>query len=69
MKLVVDRFTYEPPGISIIPETEFEAAVLSRYFESSKLSRGRAASECKSADGFCYSLKFVETNIGKERAK
>ena len=25
MKLAIDKFVHEPPGISIIPETEYEA--------------------------------------------
>lgn len=61
MKLVVDRFVYEPPGISIIPQTEFEAAMLARYWpDKAVLSVGRASSENNSANGHCYSIKFVE---------
>lgn len=61
MKLVIDRFVHEPPGISIIPETDYEAAVLNRYWESgANLSIGRASSEHHSTDGRCYSIKFVE---------
>jgi hypothetical protein len=61
MKLVIDRFVYEPPGISIIPETDYEAAVLNRYWErGANLSIGCASSEHHSVDGRCYSIKFVE---------
>ncbi len=68
MKLVVDRFVYEPPGISIIPETEFEAAVLHRYWETAELTIGRAKSEDKSANGHGYGIKFREpTGKGAER--
>ena len=58
MKLVVDRFLYDPPGLSVIPETDFEAAILARYWESATLSTGRASSETKSANGHCYSVQF-----------
>lgn len=66
MKLVVDRFIHEPPGISIVPETEFEAAILSRYWKDETLvvSIGRASSQFLSADGRCYSLKFSEPAVG-----
>lgn len=67
MKLLVDRFAHEPPGLSIIPETDYEAALLSRYWETSKLSKGRANTESKSADGFCYSLKFQMEDSGKAK--
>jgi hypothetical protein len=60
MKLVVDKFMYEAPGLSIIPETEFEAAVLQRYWGTARLSKGRATSESRSVNGFSYSIKFVE---------
>ena len=60
MKLIVDKFVYEPPGLSIIPETEYEAAVLARYWESASLGHGRATSAANSADGRCYTLKFAE---------
>jgi hypothetical protein len=65
MKLAVDRFVHEPPGISIIPETEFEAAMLSRYRATAKLSKGMAASSDKSADGFCYGIRFSEEKAAK----
>ena len=58
MKLIVDRFVYEPPGLSIIPETDFEAALLARYWESAKLTKGKAGSFPPSADGFSYGVKF-----------
>jgi hypothetical protein len=59
MKLNVVRFVYEAPGLEIIPETEYEAAVLSRYWESAKLSTGRASPEVKSANGLSYGIKFA----------
>lgn len=64
MKLVIDRYVHEPPGIAIIPETEFEAAVLSRYWktENMLLSKGRAKTEDKSSDGFSYGIKFREVS-------
>ena len=58
MKLIVDRFVHEPPGLSLIPETEYEAAILAKYWESAKLSKGRASSASNSADGFSYSIKL-----------
>jgi len=63
VKLIVDRFFHEPPGLAIIPETEYEAAVLARYWTSATLSRGRAASVVNSADGCCYTVKFSESDI------
>lgn len=60
MKLVVNAYVYEPPGIAIIPETEFEAAVLNRYWETAELGKGRANSEHASANGSAYSVKFKE---------
>lgn len=59
MKLVVDQFVYEAPGISIIPETEYEAAVLNKYWPGAQLSIGRASSQHHSADGRCYSIKLA----------
>ena len=47
MKLVVDKFAYE-------------AAVLSRYWETAKLSKGCSDSSARAPGGFCYSIKFVE---------
>ncbi len=67
MKLVVDRFVYEPPGLSIIPETEYEAAVLARCWTSAKLGTGRASGESKSSNGQCYTIKFVEPEAAKEK--
>ena len=58
MKIVVDRFVHEPPGISIVPETDYEAAVLSAYWESAKFSTGRSKLEDQSANGRCYSVTF-----------
>jgi hypothetical protein len=58
VKLVVNRFVYEPPGLAIIPETDFEAAMLSKYWESAVLSKGRACSESKSVDGWSYGIKL-----------
>lgn len=60
MKLEIERYMYEPPGLSIIPETDFEAAVLARYWETAVLSKGRAGNESKSVNGCCYTIKFVE---------
>jgi len=65
VKLLVDRFVYEPPGLSIVPETEFEAAVLSRYWESATLTIGRALSDSNSADGRAYVVKFHEPEAKK----
>ena len=65
MKLIVDRFVYEAPGISIIPETEYEAAVLNKYWTGAQLSIGRASSQYNSADGRCYSVKLV-TGVAPE---
>ncbi len=60
MKLIIDKFVYEPPGLSIIPETDYEAAVLERYWKSAALSTGRACSETLSANGKGYTIKFKE---------
>ena len=60
MRLVVVRYKFEPPGISIVPDTDYEAAVLSRYWESAKLSQGSASDTDNSANGLTYSIKFVE---------
>lgn len=69
MKLVIQNFMYENPGIAIIPETEYEAAVLSRFWKAGKLtiSTGRASSEAKSANGLCYGIKFREYSDGSEK--
>ena len=58
MKLVVNRFEYEPPGISVIPETDFEVAVWSKYWESAMLYVGRASSDVQSKNGLSYAVKF-----------
>jgi hypothetical protein len=60
MKLVVTRYVNESPALAVIPESEYEAAVLSRYWRGAELSRVRASSVDESADGFCYSIKFRE---------
>lgn len=60
MKLVIDKFVHEAPGISIIPETEYEAAVLNRCWPVAELSIGVASSQHNSADGRCYSIKLVQ---------
>lgn len=60
MKLVIDKFVYEAPGMAVIPETEYEAAMLLRYWPTATLSIGRANSEHNSADGRSYSIKFAE---------
>ena len=60
MKLLINRFVHEPPGLSIVPETEFEAAVLSQYWESATLTIGRASSDSHSADEHAYGIKFRE---------
>lgn len=60
MKLIVDRYEYEAPGLSLVPETDYEAAVLHRYWKSAQLNFGRAKSSDNSANGFCYSIKFIE---------
>lgn len=59
MKLIVDRFVYGPPGLSVIAETDFEAAILARYWKNAVLTKG-AASDPKSFDGFSYGIQFVE---------
>jgi hypothetical protein len=64
MKLKVVRYIYEPPALAIIPETDYEAAVLFRYWESSTISKGRSSGEDKSADGFSYVITFVEKQAG-----
>jgi hypothetical protein len=60
MKLAIVRYVYEPPALAIIPETKYEAAVLSRYWEGAELSKGKAQTEEASADGFSYGIKFKE---------
>jgi hypothetical protein len=65
MKLTVIRYMYEPPALAIIPETEYEAAVLSRYWEGAELSKGKATGENNSADGFSYGIKFKEAPCSK----
>jgi hypothetical protein len=64
MKLKVVRFVYAPPALAIIPETDFEAAVLSRYWESATLSKGMSSNVDKSADGFSYTISFAEKQDG-----
>lgn len=58
MKLSITRYVHEPPALSITPETEYEAAVLSRYWESATLDKGRG--DAHSADGFSYVIRFTE---------
>ena len=60
MKLIIDRLMYAAPAISIIPETDYEAAVLSRYWDKATLSTVRAHTEHRSANGFCYSIRLVD---------
>ena len=60
MKLEIVKYVYEPPGLAIIPETDFEAAVLHRYWASAVLSKGKAGGESKSANGLNYVIKFAE---------
>lgn len=60
MKLSITKFVYEPPALTITPETEYEAAVLSRYWETAKLTKGKAPSELGSANGCTYGIKFEE---------
>ena len=60
MKLVVTRYVYEPPALAVIPETDYEAAVLSRCWEGAELSKGKASGEVQSFDGFSYGIKFLE---------
>ncbi len=71
MKLVIDNFMYEPPGLSIIPETDYEAAVLARYWKTAVLSMGRASSDVKSANGHGYTIKFKEPVLraGEDQGK
>ena len=60
MKLVVDKFVYEAPGLSVIPETDYEAAILARYWQTAQLSVGKATGSQQSANGLGYSIKFAE---------
>jgi hypothetical protein len=53
---------YEPPALSITPETEYESAMLRRYWESAQLGKGKA--DLPSADGFSYTIKFSEKDKG-----
>lgn len=65
MKLVVDKFMHESPGLSVIPETEYEAAVLARYWKTAVLSTGCASPHAESANGHCYTVKFVEPSAAE----
>lgn len=58
MKLHVLRYVYEPPALTIVPETEYEAAILNRYWLNAKLDKGKA--DIQSADGFNYTIRFKE---------
>lgn len=58
MKLTVTRFVYEPPALTLSAETEYEAAMLSRYWETAQLSKGKG--DPGSADGFSYIIRFSE---------
>ena len=58
MKLNVVKFVYEAPALEIIPETEYEAAVLHRYWEKAELTTGRASSGVNSVNGVSYGIKF-----------
>ena len=66
MKLIVNRFVYEPPGLAVVPETEFEAAMLSRYWDGAVLSKGKG--ESPSVDGFQYGIKFIEKGLNEKRS-
>ncbi len=66
MKLSVTAYVYEPPALTITPETEYESAILSRYWESAKLGKGCAR---ESADGFSYTIKFSEREVEHGSAK
>ena len=59
VKLIVSRLVYEAPELALIPETDYEAAVLARYWDGAKLTKGRAKSEDGSANGYCYSIKLT----------
>ena len=59
MKLVVDKFVYGMPGLSLIPETDFEAAMLQRYWETAKLSKGKGPGN-QSCNELSYQIKFQE---------
>jgi len=63
MKLSVTNYVYEPPALTITPETEYEASVLSRYWDTAKLDKGIAAGSLLSANGFSYSIKFSELRV------
>lgn len=58
MKLSVTSYVYEPPALTITPETEYGAAVLHRYWKTAELKIGKAIGE--SANGLCYEIKFIE---------
>lgn len=59
MKLVVEQFAHSAPGLSVIPETEYEAALLARYWAKAHLYAGRASPEHQSANGRCYSITLL----------
>lgn len=56
MKLLVTRYIHEPPALSIEAETDYEAAVLARYWVQAKLDKGKG----HGVDGFSYIIRFME---------
>lgn len=67
MKLVVTDYVYEPPSIAILPETEYEAAVLRRYWDNGAvLEKGKARSQDGSFNGYAYGIKFKESGQKRE---
>lgn len=58
MKLVVNKYTHEPPEMAIIPETEYEAAILQRYWDTAELTVGKSYFENGSINGYAYGIKF-----------
>jgi len=57
VKLTVVRFVYEPPALQITPETEYESAVLQRYWAHAELTVGKAD---ESFNGWGYGIRFKE---------
>lgn len=60
MKLSITSYVYEPPALTITPETDYEAAVLRRYWQTARLETGKASAEEQSANGFAYTIRFIE---------
>jgi len=67
MKLTVTSFVYEPPCLAVEPETDYEAAVLERYWATAKLTVGKGSFE--SANGKSYGIQFTEDKYGQKLAE